>query len=308
MEKPASVMTVSYCIPLYNKERYIAAVLEAALQECAMTGGEVLVYDDASTDGSLAIVEALAARHPITLIKGGINRGVFEATNILIARSREPYLRLIDADDQALPGSTAHLLDLLQRHDAVLARGVCGSAAPPAQDYAGADVRVEDRPFSALLRNVDFNLSVSVMPAAALRAVLPLPEGLQISQDVCVALRLAKGGRFVRSAAIVTAQPVEAANRLSRRVAAMYRDICLIIAGEFGHGVTRRDAAYAARRQAARCTRYFRREAPDCLGSGDKAFLARCRLALPVEPVAIQAARLRRIAEFYQRDAARVLV
>jgi len=300
-------VTVSYCIPLYNKERYIAAVVEAAVQERAATGGEVLVYDDASTDGSLALVAALAARHPITLIEGGTNRGVFAATNILIDRAKQPHLRLIDADDQALPGSTAHLLGLLQRHDAVLARGVCGSATPPAQDYAAAAVVVEDRPFSGLLRNVDFNLSASVMPAAALRSVLPLPQGLQISQDVCVALRLAKAGRFVRSTAIVTAQPVEAANRLSRRVAAMYRDICLIIAGELGTGVTRRDAAYAARRQAARCTRYFRREAPGCLGAGDKAFLTRCRMALPVEPIATQAARLRQIAELYQRDADRVL-
>ena len=39
-------MTVSYCIPLYNKRRYIAAVLNAALAERAVTGGEVVVYDD----------------------------------------------------------------------------------------------------------------------------------------------------------------------------------------------------------------------------------------------------------------------
>src|SRR5579859_3036570 len=84
-------MTVSYCIPLYNKERYIAAVLDAALAERAATGGEVLVYDDASTDNSLGIAAAFAERHPITVIEGGANRGVYHATATLIGAATQPF-------------------------------------------------------------------------------------------------------------------------------------------------------------------------------------------------------------------------
>src|ERR1700735_4556336 len=89
------VMTVSYCVPLYNKQRYIAAVLAAALAERAVTGGEVLVYDDASTDESGGAGAAIGARHSITMIDGGHNRGVFHATTVLIERASEPYLRII---------------------------------------------------------------------------------------------------------------------------------------------------------------------------------------------------------------------
>ncbi|MEI9985503.1 MAG: glycosyltransferase [Aliidongia sp.] len=302
-------MTVSYCIPLYNKERYIAAVLDAALAECATTGGEVLVYDDASTDRSAAIAAEIAEQRPVTLIRGARNRGVFDATGILIERASQPWLRLVDADDRIIAGSTDHLLGLLRRHDSLLAQGVCGSedAEPPAQDFAAAAIRVEQQPFRPLLRNIDFNLSASVVPAAAARAALPLPSALRIGQDFCVSLRLAKRGPLVHSDAIVTLQPAESENRLSRRVAAMYRDLCLIIAEEVAGEVPAQDAAYAVRRQAARCLRYFRREAPGALRLPDRVFLARCRLSLTLESVGVQADRLRRIADLFGRDAARVL-
>ena len=302
-------MTVSYCIPLYNKERYIAIVLEAALAERARTGGEVLVYDDASTDGSGRTAAAIAAQHPITLIEGAQNRGVYDAMSILMAQASQPYLRVVDADDVALPGSTEHLLGLLGRHDAVLAHGVIGWQGKPLppQDFSAASIRVDERPLRPLLRNIDFNLSASVMPAAAARAALPLPAGLRISQDLCVTLRLAKRGRLVHSAAIVIQQPAESDNRLSRRLAAMYRDICLILAEEFSGEGSGSDAAFAVRRQAGRCARYFRREAPGGLSGRDRLFLARCRLAAWCEPVGLQAERLRRIAGIFGRDAARVL-
>jgi hypothetical protein len=298
-------MTVSYCIPLYNKERYLAAVLDAVLAERAETGGDVLIYDDASTDGSAAI----AAGRPVTLIRGGVNRGVLAATSVLIERAQQPYLRLVDADDRIVAGSTAHLLALLQRHDAVFALGAdrTDDTPPPAQDFPAAPAALEARPLRTLLRNVDFNLSAALMPTEAARSVLPLPAGLRLAQDVCVALRLAKRGGFVRSGAVVMLQPSEQTNRLSRRVAAMYRDICLITAGEMADAMGAGDAAYAVRRQAARCARYFRREAPGVLGWRDHALLARCRAALRVEPIALQADRLRRIAGLFGRDAARVL-
>ena len=302
-------MTVSYCIPLYNKERYIAAVLEAALAERAQTGGEILVYDDCSTDASAEIAAGIAAQAPITLIRGSQNCGVFEATNRLVARAGQPYLRLVDADDRIIDGSTAYLRALLDRHEALLAQGICGSedAEPAPQDFGAAETRIEEQPVRPLLRNIDFNLSASLMPTAAARAVLPLPGALRIGQDFCVSLRLAKRGRLVRSAAIVTLQPVETGNRLSRKLAAMYRDLCLIVAEELQGGIGPQDAAYAVRRQAARCTRYFRREAPGRLGLADRAFLLRCRLGTALEPVALQAARLQRIAGLFGRDAQRVL-
>lgn len=301
-------MTVSYCIPLFNKERYIAAVLDAVRAERAATGGDIIVYDDASSDRSAAIAADIIGAEPAArLIRAPSNGGVFRATEILIAAASQPWLRLVDADDVILPGSTAYLLDLLRRHDGVLAHGMVGwqgAATPP--DYAAAKIEPEPAPLRKLLRNMDFNLSAALLPAAPARAALPLPA-LTVSQDLCLTLRLAKRGVVIRSEALVALQPGESANRLSRRLAQMYRDICLILAEECAAGVGAGDAAFAVRRQAGRCRRYFSREAPQTLGAHDHWFLARCRLAHGLEAPPVQAARLGRIARIFDRDAARVL-
>jgi hypothetical protein len=111
----------------------------------------------------------------------------------------------------------------------------------------------------------------------------------------------------VRSGATVALEPAESVNRLSRRLAAMSRDICLILAEEFSREMAGCDVAFAVRRQAGRCRHYFRREAPGGLALLDKVFLARCRLARAAEPIGLQARRLRRIADLFGRDAGRVL-
>lgn len=302
-------MTVSYCITLYNKERYIAGVLEAAMAEREATGGEILVYDDASTDRSAVLVEAIAARAPVRLLRGERNFGVFTATNVLLAAAREPYLRIIDGDDQVTRGSTRHLLEVMRRHGAILVHGAADllgkrSSAP---DFAAARSRLEPTPFRDGLRAIYYNLSMTVTVASATKAILPLPTDLRISQDLCIALRLAKRGVFAATDAVVSLSPDETINRLSRRLAAMYRDTCLIIATELAQDATPGDAAFAVRRNAARCRKYFRREAPDRLGAADKLFLARCAAALAVEPVERQRQRLHRIARIYAQDEARVL-
>ena len=54
---------LSVIIPLYNMESYIARCLDSVLAQ-TVQGLEVIVVDDASTDGSLSIVEHYLERHP----------------------------------------------------------------------------------------------------------------------------------------------------------------------------------------------------------------------------------------------------
>ena len=302
-------MTVSYCVTLYNKERHIAGVLAAAIAERSETGGEILVYDDASTDGSAAIAERIAGRAPVRLLRGRRNAGVFAATNALLGLASQPYLRIIDGDDEVVPGSTRHLLDILERLDAVLVHGagaVRGAAAAGPR-FPAARSAVETNPLRDCLRTFGYNLSVTLMPGAAVKAILPLPAEFRLAQDLCIALRLAKLGRFAVSEAVVAWSPSETANRLSRRMAAMYRDTCLVLAAELAEGASRADAAFAVRRNALRCRNYFRREAPGCLRPTDRAFLARSAAAVAVESVDRHCERLRRMAALYARDEDRVL-
>ena len=301
-------MTVSYCIPLFNKERHIKAVLDATVAECLATGGEIIVYDDASTDSSRTIAGQFAKHGALRLIEGETNRGVFAATTRLVDEARQPFLRLVDADDVILPGSTTYLLAQLRRQQALLVHGLIGwqGRDDSIPDYALASA--EPVPLRKLLRNMDFNLSAALLATDAARAASPLPD-LQISQDFCLALRLAKRKPLVRSTALVSLQPAERAsgNSLSRRMAAMYRDICLILAQECLSGVNSADVAFVVRRQASRCRRYFRRHVPSGLGVRETLFLATCNLAHESEPASAHAHRLHRIARIFDSDADRIL-
>jgi glycosyltransferase involved in cell wall biosynthesis len=66
---------ISFCIPVYNGEKYIAATLDSALRQ-TFADFEVLCIDDCSTDGGLAILEAYAARDPrVRVVKMDRNQG-----------------------------------------------------------------------------------------------------------------------------------------------------------------------------------------------------------------------------------------
>jgi glycosyltransferase involved in cell wall biosynthesis len=65
---------------------------------------ELLVVDDGSTDGSLAFLEALAARDTRLRILHGRGQGPAMARNLAIAIARGRYCAFLDADDAWMPG------------------------------------------------------------------------------------------------------------------------------------------------------------------------------------------------------------
>lgn len=89
---------VSVVIPAYNAERYIAATLASAVGQTHREL-EILVVDDGSTDGTVAIVERfMAADGRVRLIRQQ-NGGVASARNRGIAQAQGSYIAPLDADD-----------------------------------------------------------------------------------------------------------------------------------------------------------------------------------------------------------------
>ena len=66
---------VSICCAAYNHAPYIAQALDSFLAQETDFGVEILVHDDASTDGTQAILRAYARRHP------GVVLPLFEREN-----------------------------------------------------------------------------------------------------------------------------------------------------------------------------------------------------------------------------------
>lgn len=107
---------LSVIVPTYNMEGYLDRCLSSLLPEAdtQMQRLEVLVIDDGSTDGSLAIAQRYATEHPLTYraihkdngnYGSCINRGLAEATG--------RYVKVLDADDWYDTPSLIALLDLL---------------------------------------------------------------------------------------------------------------------------------------------------------------------------------------------------
>ena len=93
-------MKFSVVIPLYNKEKYIESTIRSVLDQSHQEF-EVLVVDDGSTDGSLALAERFASDR-VHIIRQE-NQGVSVARNTGIEHASGEFICFLDADDQWRP-------------------------------------------------------------------------------------------------------------------------------------------------------------------------------------------------------------
>ena len=95
-ERPVgAVMTenVAACIVTYNSERHLRPCLEALAAQTRQPR-DVLVWDNASSDQSVALAEKLGA----TVLRAPVNVGFARAANELIARTTMKYVLLVNPD------------------------------------------------------------------------------------------------------------------------------------------------------------------------------------------------------------------
>src|SRR5215212_10215254 len=111
-------MTPSMSIVILNWN--VADLLARCIESLPQAAGnlwertEVLVVDNASTDGS---VEMLRARFPgVRLIALPANLGFTRGNNVGIAASRGKYIFVLNPDTVACPGSIAALADYMEEH------------------------------------------------------------------------------------------------------------------------------------------------------------------------------------------------
>lgn len=101
-----SACRISIAIPAFNAEKYLPTLLESLAAESS-EGIEIVIIDDASTDGTAKIVRAFQGdgRLSIRAIFRTQNQGIAATRNELIAHCAGDYIWFIDADDDVLPGA-----------------------------------------------------------------------------------------------------------------------------------------------------------------------------------------------------------
>ena len=94
---------VSVIVPVYNKEPYLRACLDSLAAQ-TLDDVEIIVVDDGSTDGSLAIArEYEHLESPRFRVFSIENRGVSHARNYGAKIAGGGYLAFVDGDDEVEP-------------------------------------------------------------------------------------------------------------------------------------------------------------------------------------------------------------
>lgn len=97
----------SVCIANFNGEDLLPDCIDSVLAQRFDPGIEIIVHDDASTDGSLAL---LRERYPrVEVIASRKNVGFCVANNRMAERARGEYLLLLNNDAALLPDALATL-------------------------------------------------------------------------------------------------------------------------------------------------------------------------------------------------------
>ncbi len=103
---------VSILIPAYNAEKWIGDTLRSALAQ-AWEPKEIIVVDDGSTDGTLAVAKQFESEKLRVVTQK--NQGASAARNTAFALCRGNFIQWLDADDLLAPDKISRQLDELER-------------------------------------------------------------------------------------------------------------------------------------------------------------------------------------------------
>lgn len=108
---------VSVLVPVYNGEKFLPECLDSILAQ-EDVGMEILLADDGSTDGSMAVLETYAARDPrIRWWKNRQNLGLAGNWNCLLQEARGEYVKFVFQDDKLLSATAlVQMARLMENH------------------------------------------------------------------------------------------------------------------------------------------------------------------------------------------------
>lgn len=141
---------LSIIIPVYNNEKYLRPTLQSVLAQ-TYPDFEVLVVDDGSTDGSLAICQDFAQKDDRLRVIHKENGGVSSARNRGIEEAAGQYIAFVDGDDCIDPEMYTTMIAILNDTgaDLVDCRVIKETQYMPLP-YEQGDVEVSDHPLEYL--------------------------------------------------------------------------------------------------------------------------------------------------------------
>jgi phenylacetate-CoA ligase len=118
---------LSVIVPCYNEEANLAELVARflAIFDLFRVHVEIVLVDDCSKDGTRAVIEALAKRHPeiVVPVFHTENRGISGGWRSGLATARAPLVAITDADLQYAPEDLPRLYQILRREGADVVQG-----------------------------------------------------------------------------------------------------------------------------------------------------------------------------------------
>lgn len=188
---------VSVIIPTRNRKRLIARAMRSVLGQ-TLEDFEMIVVDDASTDGTADLVRQTAARDPrVRPLELPDRVGAAAARNRAIEAARAPWVAFLDDDDEWLSQKLERQVAALQTGGADLAYSpfIYVDASGGERILGAVDVSGRD-PRSALLGGNFIGQSSVVVRRDALMEVGGFDPALPRLQDWDLWIRVARTARF----------------------------------------------------------------------------------------------------------------
>lgn len=199
--QPVKPPVISVVVLCYNLERYIGPCLDSILSQEIDVPFDIVIGDDGSVDGSLAIIESFRARYPdiVKLVAHETNVGYSRNLADVMAQATGEYIATVDGDDMVLPGKLARQYALLetQREFGMVAHKMRTIDALTGQPCDFALARDKPAVFDAeyLIEHGPFFLNSSVMFRGALRRRHPIDLELKVVADVANLVQCLHGSR-----------------------------------------------------------------------------------------------------------------
>ena len=272
--------TVSVVIPTRDRRALVRSALACALAQRGVDV-EVVVVDDASTDGSADDLAGVSDPR-VRVVTHERSAGVSAARNRGIAEATAPWIAFLDDDDLWAPDKLARQLDAAELQDRAWVYAGDVNVDDRLEILSGARPPAPERVTAALERfnPVPTGASNVVVRADALAAVGAFDPALRRTEDWDLWIRLARSGPPAAVDAPLVAYRFHRGNRIVD-VDSIVREP-EVLAARYGIDIDRpavlRRAAWTLLRAGRRldAARYYLRAA----AAGDVRSLARAAVAI----------------------------
>jgi glycosyltransferase involved in cell wall biosynthesis len=285
---------VTFVCTVYNKEKFLPAVIEAIRRQVPDRPREFVFVDDGSRDRSVAIVRELTKDWPNCRIVEQPNGGPSSSTNTGIALATQTWLKLVGSDDVLAPYATGRLIEVAEASgtDAVFAK--IGFYRDPAEivfDEAAARATVPAVPADAVAEVIRYGVS-GTSPTlfrtdTVKRAGACDPD--VFVEDFALALRVARLAKIARFDHVVTWGPAADETRIMvGQGHQAHHDFALALVHFLrAHpDMAARYGGLAFRRAAGRAWKYARRAAGLGWGTRYPWLNLRAHFGAPADPAA----------------------